>query len=183
MLIVIDLLIKIINRFRDFVYHSLRKPFIGGLGRGSYLKRGVKLVGNPYRIKIGKGFKIWENCVIGVSKGRIIIGDNGLLGVGTFINAGNSVIRIGNGVAVAPHCRIIAYSHHYSSGNLIVDSHLEADITIEDDVLIGAGATILPGVTIGKGAIIAAGAVVNTSIDSYLIVGGVPAKFIKKRLA
>lgn len=178
----IDLFIKAKNRFRDTLCHYLRKPFIGSLGGGSYIKRGVRLVGNPYRIKIGKGFKIWENCVIGVGKGRIIIGDNGLIGVGTFINAGGSIIRIGNGVAIAPHCKIIAYSHHYFLGKLIAESHIEDDITIEDDVLIGAGVTILPGVKIGKGAIVAAGAVVNKDVESNTIVGGIPAKKIKDRI-
>ena len=47
--------------------------------------------------------------------------------------------------------------------------------------MIGAGVTILPGVTIGKGAIVGAGAVVNKDVEPYVIVGGVPAKFIKKR--
>ena len=82
---------------------------------------------------------------------------------------------------IAPHCRIIAYSHHYFPGKFIADSHIEADITIEDDVLIGAGVTILPGVTIGKGAIVAAGSIVNKSVETYTIVGGIPAKVIKNR--
>jgi acetyltransferase-like isoleucine patch superfamily enzyme len=133
------------------------------------------------RCHLGADSPIWENCVIGVGKGKILIGDNGLFGVGTFVNAGNNIIRIGNGVAIAPHCRIFAYSHHYNKANPITESYFEADITIENDVLIGAGVTILPGVTIGKGAIIAAGAVVNKSVNSYTVVGGVPAIEIKKR--
>lgn len=182
MLNFIDLLIKVKNRFCDILWHYLRKPFIGNLGRGSYIKRGVRLLGNPYRIKIGKGFKIWENCIIGVGKGQIYIGNNGLIGVGTFINAGSSIIRIGNGVAIAPHCMIVAYSHHYFSGKLIAESHIKGNITIEDDVLIGAGVTILPGVKIGKGAIVAAGAVVNKDVESNTIIGGIPAKKIKNRI-
>ena len=178
----IDLTIKIINRFRDIFFHFLRKPFIGALGKGSYIKRGVKILGNPYRIKIGRKFKLWENCVLALGRGNNIIGNDGLIGVGSLLSAGNSSISIGNGVAIAPHCNIIAYSHHYFAGKLITDSHIEADITIEDDVLIGAGVIILPGVTIGKGAIIAAGAVVNKNVEPYTIVGGIPAKFIKIRI-
>ena len=56
------------------------------------------------------------------------------------------------------------------------------NVIIEDDVLIGAGTIILPGVTIGKGAIIAAGAVVTKDVPEYTIVGGIPAKEIKKRV-
>ena len=178
----IDIIVKIIYRLRDIVAHYLRKPLIGRLGRGSYIKPGVKILGNPYRIVIGENFKIWHNCVVSLGKGRIVIGNNGLLGVGTIVNAGNKKITIGNGVAVAQDCKIIAYSHHYYPNMKIVDSYLEADINIEDDVLIGAGAIILPGVTIGKGAIVAAGAVVNKDVEANTIVGGIPAKMIKKRI-
>jgi len=178
----IDIIYRLINRSRDIIFHYLRLPFIGKLGNGSYLKSGVKIVGNPYRIKIGQNFKIWENCVLGLGKGYIIIGDNGLLGVACILNAGNSRIKIGNGVAIAPQCKIFAYSHHYLPYKKIIDTHIEGDVVINDDVLIGAGSTILPGVTLGKGCIIAAGSVVNKDVDDFTIVGGIPAKIIKNRV-
>lgn len=53
-------------------------------------------------------------------------------------------------------------------------------ITIGDDVWIGGHSTILPGVTIGNGAIVAAGAVVTKDVEPNTVVGGVPAKVIKK---
>lgn len=54
---------------------------------------------------------------------------------------------------------------------------------IGNDVWIGARATILGGVHIGDGAIVAAGAVVTKDVKPYEIVGGVPAKLIRKRFS
>ncbi|MBO0663143.1 acetyltransferase [Jiella sp. MQZ9-1] len=54
-------------------------------------------------------------------------------------------------------------------------------VVIGHDVWIGHGATILPGVTIGNGAVIGAGAVVAKDVPPYTIVGGVPAKTIRRR--
>lgn len=57
----------------------------------------------------------------------------------------------------------------------------KGDIVIGNDVWIGFEALIMPGVTIGDGAIIGARAVVTKDVEPYAIVGGVPAKPIKKR--
>ena len=55
-----------------------------------------------------------------------------------------------------------------------------APIKIGSNVWIGSNATVLQGVTIGDWAVIAAGAVVAKNVEPYTVVGGVPAKFIKK---
>ena len=54
------------------------------------------------------------------------------------------------------------------------------NIHIGKNVWIGANATILPGVTIGDGAVVAAGAVVSRDVPARTVVGGVPAKEIKR---
>ncbi len=54
-------------------------------------------------------------------------------------------------------------------------------VTIGHDVWIGHGVTVTAGVTVGTGAVIGAGAVVTRDVEPYTVVGGVPAKFIKRR--
>ena len=55
------------------------------------------------------------------------------------------------------------------------------DIVVGNDVWIGYEAVVLSGVTIGDGAIIGARAVVTRDVPPYAIVGGVPARLIRKR--
>ena len=57
-----------------------------------------------------------------------------------------------------------------------------APIHIDANAWVAAWSTILPGVTIGEGAIVAAGAVVTKDVEPWTVVGGNPAKFIKKRV-
>lgn len=57
----------------------------------------------------------------------------------------------------------------------------KGDIIIGNDVWIGYEAVIMPGVKIGDGAIIGTRAVVTKDVEPYTIVGGVPAKPIRKR--
>ena len=57
----------------------------------------------------------------------------------------------------------------------------KGDIIIGNDVWIGYEAVIMAGVTVGDGAIIGTRAVVTKDVPPYTIVGGVPAKPIRKR--
>ncbi len=59
----------------------------------------------------------------------------------------------------------------------------KGDINIGNDVWIGYNATIMAGVNIGDGAIIATNSTVTKDVEPYTIVGGNPAKEIKKRFS
>ena len=180
--LITDLIFKIRYKVYDYLLRVYWKMLLGKLGKGSYIRTRVRILGNPKRLRIGNKFKIYENCIIAIGKAEIEIGDNGFIGVGTYINASFGKIKIGNGVAIAPFCKLFTYSHHYSEDKGIRESFYSKDIVIGNDVLIGSNSVILPGVTIGNSSIIAAGSVVIRDVESNTIVGGIPAKMIKSRI-
>lgn len=92
-------------------------------------------------------------------------------------------ITIGNDVSIAHDVSIISSTHIYDSINLPIKDQgvLEKPVFIGNNVWIGAKAIILGGVKIGNNSIIGAGAVVTKDVPDNVIVGGVPAKIIKRR--
>lgn len=110
------------------------------------------------------------------------IGNNVSIHPLTYINASGG-IQIGNDVSIAHSCTVMSEEHKYADINInIKDQGCEfKKTTIENNVWIGAGSRVLAGSTISAGSIIASGAVVKNKTKYNTIVGGVPAKLIKKR--
>ena len=88
-------------------------------------------------------------------------------------------IIIGNQAVVSQGVKLCTAGHDITS-SIMELSH--SPITISDEAWVAGWAIVLPGVTIGEGAVVAAGAVVTKDIESWTVVGGNPAKFIKKRV-
>lgn len=121
------------------------------------------------------------NMRVSIHRARgVKIGDNSMIGLNVLLdNVFPNFISIGNNVSLAGWNYVLCHSTPYAHFSHILESYI-APVAIEDDVWIGIGAIVLPGVTIGKGSIVSAGAVVTKDVPSYTIVGGVPAKLIKR---
>ena len=89
-------------------------------------------------------------------------------------------VHIGKDVAIGPRVAFETTGHGLLHQEGKGRGSFYSDIIIEDKVWIGAGSTILSGVVVGEGAVVAAGSVVTKDVPSYCLVGGVPAKMIKK---
>ena len=88
-------------------------------------------------------------------------------------------IIIGINATVSQRAYLCTASHNISSPR---HEQIEKPIIIEDRAWVAAEAFIGPGVIIGEGAVVGARAAVFKDVESWTVVGGNPAKFIKKRI-
>lgn len=108
------------------------------------------------------------------------------IGAGTFVNTNarfgvpKERVTLGNRVQIGPNVSFETVSH----GLVYVPGKGRGDvvkpIVVADEVWIGAGAIITGGVTIGRGAVVAAGAVVTRDVAPMTVVGGVPARLLRR---
>ena len=110
-------------------------------------------------------------------------GLNTHIGENVFINAGcrfqdQGGIYIEDGALIGHNVVIATLNHSMDPAKRA--NLLPSPVHIGKNVWIGSSSTILPGVTIGEGSVVAAGAVVSKDVEPFTVVGGVPAKFIKR---
>lgn len=117
------------------------------------------------------------NSVRFFSFGKLVIGENSLINSGCYLDNRRG-IRIGNNVVIAHDSKIYTLGHDYNDAGFKTKG---ATVTIEDYSVIFANATIMPGVTVKRGAVILPSSVVTKDVDEMTVVGGNPAKPIKKR--
>lgn len=139
-------------------------------------------------IVIGKNFTLGRNSVIectGVIRNigdGVVIGNNVGISANAFIGA-RAKITIGDDTIIGPGVSLHSENHIFDNMNVPIrlQGEKRKGITIGKNCWIGARVTILDGVTIGDGCVIAAGSVVTKNIEDNSIVGGVPARLIKRR--
>lgn len=87
-------------------------------------------------------------------------------------------IRLGAHALVSQYTWLCAASHDYENPRLPL---VTAPITIGASAWVAADVFVGPGVTIGEGAVVAARACVVKDVEPWTVVGGNPARFLKKR--
>ncbi len=157
------------------------------LGKGVYLDQGTYLHACPNGVELGQNTIVMHGAVLHVYNFRdmphsgIKIGRDSLVGEYSVIR-GQGGVTIGDRVYTSPFTQIIAVNHVFDDRERpFTEQGITAEgIIIEDDVWLGAGAVITDGVRVGKGAVVAAGAVVTKDVPPHTVVGGIPAREIRK---
>lgn len=128
---------------------------------------------------------IGRNSILSCKGGDIILDDRANLGANCYIFSSNRV-KIGKDVIVAAYTYFVG-GGNYSLEKLDVPINMQYDfegkggVEICDNVWVGAHCVVLDGVKVGNGSVIAAGAIVSKSVEEMSIIGGVPAKVLRKR--
>lgn len=94
-----------------------------------------------------------------------------------------AAIAIEDDVLIAPNVTIYVNNHLYDDPSIPINQqgYTEGkDVILKRGCWIGTHSVILEGVTVGENAVVAAGSVVIRDVPAFTVVGGVPAKEIKK---
>ncbi|HEY1597578.1 MAG TPA: acyltransferase [Thermoleophilaceae bacterium] len=176
----------------------------------SYARLIVRLLRRRFLTPYGRRLKLDGLCFIGPGvvlqigkQARVELGRWSWLGHGTKIRCHEGVVSIGAKTVMGQECTISAYQHvsigrecviadrvmliDFDHGVVEVERPIrlqgiyKRDTRVGNNVWIGYGACILRGVTVGDNAIIGSGAVVTKDVPANAVVGGVPARLIRKR--
>lgn len=127
--------------------------------------------------KIGKGSLVHASATIW-APWNLELGQRTCIGPHTIIYSADKII-LGNKVAISQYAYLCTASHDFN------DPHhrlITAPIRVEDYAWVAAEAYVGMGVTVGEGAVVGARASVYKSVEPWTVVGGNPARFLKKRV-
>lgn len=136
---------------------SLAKYFLGSCGKNLRLGRNICFY-NPRDIFIGRDVYIAYGCWF-MAGGRIIIDDEVLFG---------------------PYCVVVSSNHTRNEHSYRYGAHSHSPIRIGRGCWIAAHVTLVAGSCIDKGTLVAAGSTVTGTIPANVLVGGLPARVLKK---
>jgi acetyltransferase-like isoleucine patch superfamily enzyme len=166
------------------LFNSVNMTFGNNVNIGDFVK--LSALGKD-KLKIGNNVNIGSFSQVIVSTSfnnlgeHIKIGDNVGIGEFSYIGGGGGTV-IGKDTIIGQYFSAHPENHNFTDTSLLIREQgvSRKGIVIGKNCWLGSKVTILDGVIIGDGCVVAAGSVVTKSFENGLIIGGVPAKVIKK---
>ena len=164
--------VKINRLIWNIVWNLLIRPLPRWLG--NHYRNGIY---RCFGAKIGKHSGIYPSVKV-FMPWNLVMGDWSVIGEGVECYNAAPVI-VGDYCVISERAFICTASHNiHSAGH----EQIERPIVLHNRSWVAADAFIGMGVTIGEGAVVGARAAVFKDVEPWTVVGGNPAKFIKKRV-
>ncbi|MGB3181833.1 MAG: acyltransferase [Cyclobacteriaceae bacterium] len=132
----------------------------------------------PFFRKCGKNLRLGRNITF-YNPVNITIGSNVYIALGNWFMAAES-ITIGDQALFGPYNVIVTSNHTMHDGSFRYGKPVKGPIHIGNGAWVGASCTILKGITVGNGSAVGANSVVVKDVPPFTVVGGNPAKELKK---
>ena len=182
------MLSKIINRISGIIrkcYYS-HKLHISPGNKHFFGKRisitGAEFIKCGARICFSDDLELYVCQAIKGVEPQLVIGNDVSFGRMNRIGCANKII-IGDHVLFAPHVHISDRDHNFQDISEPIRKQTistKDPVIIGDETWLGFNCQVMSGVTIGKHCVIAAGAIVVKDVPDYSVVGGNPARILKK---
>ena len=159
-------------------------------GRGAALLAPQGVIYNERYLAIGEDTLVGPYVTLAAGIGpdqemlkrpTVAIGRHCVIGRGSHI-VGHWSIEIGDDIQTGPYVYVTDQNHSYDDPDAPIgwQRPREAAVTIGSGSWIGAHAVILPGTTLGRNTVVAAGAVVRGTFPDRVVLGGVPARVLRR---
>jgi acetyltransferase-like isoleucine patch superfamily enzyme len=143
----------------------------------------VKLeIGRHATLRVGRWAWIGHGCKIRVHEGEVEIGAKTVMGQECTISAYQHV-SIGRECILADRVMLIDFDHGVTEVDrpIRLQGIYKRDVHVGNNVWIGYGACVLRGVRVGDNSVVGTNAVLPSDVPENAVVGGVPARVIRKR--
>ncbi len=162
----------------------------GTLGEGSCIGFPAATLMNVGSIHVGSRTLVGRQVTLSVGYGPdddnlprrgLVIGDRCVIGARTSLTAHTSIV-LGDDVWCGQDVFVSDAGHGYQDATQPIGRQLgpHQPVTIGSGSWIGHGSIILPGTTIGRNVVVAAGSVVRGTVEDHAVVGGAPARVLRR---
>ena len=158
------------------VKHTVVMFLVNNLFAGAYLFEVKRRLLNGIGYSLGEGTKVVGPVY---SPGKLKTGSHCWLGRNLTIH-GTGTVEIGDNCNIAPDVTFLTGGHGMEIQECETGEDLPPSICVEDGCWVGAGAILCQNVTISKGCMVIPAACVMRDVPENTLVGGVPARIMKK---
>lgn len=162
----------------------------GSLGEGSAIGFPTASLMNVGSIHLGRDVLVGRHVTLSVGYGPgdpgapergLVIGDRCVIGARSSLTA-HASIELGDDVWFGQDVFVCDASHGYQQPEVPVGRQFgpHAPVRIGSGSWVGHGAIILPGTTLGRNVVVAAGSVVRGTVADHAVVGGSPARVLRR---